>query len=116
MKNLLVFTTLVLMILPVFQSCITIPRGAVTVKSFDLEKYLGKWYEVARNGFPFERNLDNTTANYSRNSDGSIKVDNQGFNCVTGEWKQAIGKAKPSGLPDEAKLKVSFFGPFLLSL
>ena len=95
-----------------FGSCTTIPKGAVAVKPFDIEKYLGKWYEIARMDFRFERDLNNVTANYSRNDNGTIKVDNRGYNYVEKEWKQAIGKAKPAGQPDEARLKVSFFGPF----
>lgn len=93
-------------------SCSTIPKGAVAVSPFDKNKYLGKWYEIARMDFRFERNLDNTTANYSLNPDGSIKVDNRGYNYKTKEWKQAIGKAKFRGSDTVAALKVSFFGPF----
>jgi apolipoprotein D and lipocalin family protein len=93
-------------------SCSTIPKGAIAVKPFDKEKYLGKWYEIARMDFRFERNLNNTTANYSVNTDGSIKVDNRGFNYKTKQWKQAIGKAKFVGANDIAMLKVSFWGPF----
>lgn len=93
-------------------SCATIPKGAVAVKPFVKERYLGKWYEVARKDFRFERNLNNTTAEYSLNNDGTIKVDNKGYNTVTGEWKQAIGKAKFVGDENTAMLKVSFFGPF----
>lgn len=96
----------------VFNSCANIPKGAVAVKPFDSGKYLGKWYEIARMDFRFERDMNNTTANYSMNRDGSIKVDNRGFNYKTKEWKQAIGKAKFVNEPNEAKLKVSFFGPF----
>ena len=96
----------------VFNSCANIPEGAIAVKNFDANKYLGKWYEIARMDFRFERNLNNTTANYSFNNDGSIKVENRGFNYITNEWKQAIGKAKFVDSPDEARLKVSFFGPF----
>lgn len=95
-----------------FNSCANIPEGAVAVKPFDSGKYFGKWYEIARMDFRFERDLNNTTANYSLNDDGSIKVDNRGFNYKTNQWKQAIGKAKFVGVPDEARLKVSFFGPF----
>jgi apolipoprotein D and lipocalin family protein len=95
-----------------FNSCSNIPKGAIAVKPFDKEKYLGKWYEIARMDFRFERNLNNTTANYSTNNDGSIKVDNRGYNYKTMEWKQAIGKAKFIGEDNEARLKVSFFGPF----
>jgi len=88
------------------------PKDIKTVKPFYLEKYLGKWYEIARLDFRFERNMNNVMANYSVNPDGTIKVDNRGYNYKTKEWKQAVGKAKMVGEPDEAKLKVSFFGPF----
>lgn len=93
-------------------SCATIPKGAVAVKPFDKEKYLGKWYEIARKDFKFERNLSNTTAEYSLNENRTIKVNNQGYNTIKGEWKQAIGKAKFVGEENTAMLKVSFFGPF----
>jgi lipocalin len=55
---------------------------------------------------------DNTTAQYSINPDGSIKVLNQGYNYVKKEWDSAEGKAKFIGSESEARLKVSFFGPF----
>lgn len=95
-----------------FQSCASIPEGAEAIRPFDTGKYLGTWYEVARLDFRFERNLDNTTANYSLNADGSIKVDNRGYDGVKRRWKQAIGKAKFRDATDVAELKVSFFGPF----
>ena len=95
-----------------FNSCTTIPKGAVAVTPFDKEKYLGKWYEIARLDFRFERNLNNTTAEYSVNANGTIKVDNRGYNYKTKEWKQAVGKAKFVGDQNVAMLKVSFFGPF----
>jgi apolipoprotein D and lipocalin family protein len=95
-----------------FSSCSTIPKGATAVAPFDKKKYLGKWYEIARMDFRFERDLNNTTANYSVNEDNSIKVDNRGYNYKTMQWKQAIGKAKFVGEQNVAMLKVSFFGPF----
>lgn len=110
-RNLL-YSLIILVIMFGFYSCSTIPKNAVAVKSFDKEKYLGKWYEIARLDFKFERNMDNTTAEYSLNEDGSIKVDNQGYNTKKKEWAQAIGKAKFVGDEDNAMLKVSFFGPF----
>jgi len=99
----------------IFYSCLTIPKGASAVKQFNVEKYLGQWYEIARMDFKFERNLNNTTANYSVNKDGSIKVDNRGYNYKIKEWKQATGKARFIGEHDVARLKVSFFGPFYAS-
>ncbi|CAN5140161.1 lipocalin family protein [soil metagenome] len=93
-------------------SCSTIPKGAVPVTTFDKTKYLGKWYEIARFDFVFERNLNNTTAEYSLNNDGTIKVVNRGYNVKKKVWKQATGKAKFVKDENVAMLKVSFFGPF----
>ena len=113
MKNRsLLGSQLVLVVIFGFYSCGTIPKNAVAVKSFDKEKYLGKWYEIARLDFIFERNMDNTTAAYSLNENGSIKVNNKGYNTKKGKWAQAIGKAKFVGDESVAMLKVSFFGPF----
>lgn len=93
-------------------SCQSIPKGASVVAPFDLSKYLGTWYEIARIDFKFEENLNNTTANYSLNPDGTVKVTNRGFNYVEEEWEEAIGKAKFRDSDEEGALKVSFFGPF----
>lgn len=96
-----------------FWSCSNnIPEGAIAVKPFYKEKYLGKWYEIARLDFKYEKDLDNTTAEYSMNDDGTIKVVNQGYNTKKEEWTEAIGKAKFVGEENIAMLKVSFFGPF----
>jgi apolipoprotein D and lipocalin family protein len=96
-------------------SCSTIPRKAIPVEPFNKDKYLGKWYEIARMDFRFEKNLNNVTAEYSNNPDGTIKVVNQGYDYVKKEWKKAVGKAKFRESPSIAKLKVSFFGPFYSS-
>lgn len=93
-------------------SCSTIPQNAVAVKPFNKEKYLGKWYEIARLDFKFEKDLNNTTAEYSLREDGKIKVVNKGYNTKKEKWSQAIGKAKFVGNENIAMLKVSFFGPF----
>lgn len=90
----------------------TIPKGAQAVTPFSAQKYLGTWYEIARFDFYFERGLNKTTANYSMNKDGSIKVVNRGYDAAKGKWKEATGKAKFVGADDVAMLKVSFFGPF----
>jgi apolipoprotein D and lipocalin family protein len=93
-------------------SCSTIPKGTTAVHQFDIKKYLGKWYEIARLDFKFERNLNNTTAEYSVNSNGTIRVINKGYNVKTQKWQTATGKAKFVKEEDIAMLKVSFFGPF----
>ncbi len=99
-------------ILGLLSSCVTVPKGVKPVDSFKVDKYLGKWYEIARLDMRFERNLNNVTAEYSLKKDGTIKVDNQGYDVVKGKWKQSIGKAKFLNDKNQGSLKVSFFGPF----
>lgn len=82
------------------------------VHSFEPEKYLGKWYEIARLDNCFERNLNNTTAHYSLNQNGTLKVVNKGYNYVNHEHKESIGVARFIGPSDIGALEVSFFGPF----
>jgi apolipoprotein D and lipocalin family protein len=93
-------------------SCTSIPKGATAVINFHKEKYLGKWYEIARLDFKYERNLNNTTAEYSLNDNGTIGVINKGYNTKKDKWEQATGKAKFVRSDTIAMLKVSFFGPF----
>ena len=91
----------------------SMPKGARPVQPFDITRFLGKWYEIARLDYRYERNLKHVTAEYSLNKDGSIKVNNQGLNYKTGKWEQSVGKAKFACSPrDKGALKVSFFGPF----
>jgi apolipoprotein D and lipocalin family protein len=108
----LIFLLITIVIMIGLSCCSTIPEGVTAVKSFDKARYLGKWYEIARIDFKYEKDLDNTTAEYSLNPNGTIKVDNKGYNTKKGEWKQAIGKAKFVGDDSIAMIKVSFFGPF----
>lgn len=95
-----------------FGSCSTIPPGVKAVTSFEKERYLGMWYEIARFDIRFERNLNNVTATYSLNDDGTIRVYNRGYNYLKNSWQDITGRAKFVGDPTVAMLKVSFFGPF----
>lgn len=101
-----------LLVVAIVSACETIPSGVEAVSGFDKANYLGKWYEIARLDFRFEKNMINTTANYSLNEDGTIKVLNKGYDTLSGEWGEAEGKAKFVGADSVAMLKVSFFGPF----
>ena len=101
-----------LIIITMLHSCATIPEGVSAVQPFNKTKYLGKWYEIARLDFKFEKHLINTTAEYSLNYNGSIKVVNKGFDTTKNKWKTATGKAKFIKDDNVAMLKVSFFGPF----
>jgi len=80
------------------------------VKELELEKYLGKWYELARYDHRFERGLEGVSATYSMRKDGKIKVLNAGYKgSLDGKRSEAVGKAKIPDPSEPAKLKVSFF-------
>jgi len=93
-------------------SCVTQPKTVDTIGGFEKERYFGKWYEIARFDFAFEKNLNNTTAEYALRKDGKIDVVNKGYNYVTKKWQTAKGKARFKGDVTRAELEVSFFGPF----
>ncbi len=90
----------------------SIPEGAEAVQDFNAEKYLGKWFEIARLDFRHEKNLNNVTADYSLKPDGSVKVVNRGYNYKKNEWEEAIGEARFVNEKTEGRLKVTFFKPF----
>ena len=93
-------------------ACTGTPDGVTVVSGFDLNRYLGTWYEIARLDHRFERGLSAVTANYSLRDDGGVHVVNRGLKDKSGEWDEAIGKAYFVGASDIGQLKVSFFGPF----
>ncbi len=90
----------------------TPPDGMTAVTPFDIQRYVGKWYEIARLDHSFERGLSDVSATYRQQDDGSVEVLNRGFDSKRGEWRQAVGHALFTGEPTRASLKVSFFGPF----
>ena len=99
-------------IIILFNSCASIPQKAKPVENFEVNRYLGTWYEVARFDFRFEKDLDNTSANYTLDKKGNVIVLNSGYNFVKKKWSKADGLAKFRGDKNIAALKVSFFGPF----
>ncbi|QTL34349.1 lipocalin family protein [Pseudoalteromonas viridis] len=105
-------TLLIIMMTLVLSSCLGMPQGVQPVGNFELNRYLGKWYEIARLDHSFERGLSKVTAQYSMRDDGGVKVINRGFNAEENQWREAEGKAFFVNQDDEAYLKVSFFGPF----
>jgi apolipoprotein D and lipocalin family protein len=81
-----------------------------TVKELDINKYMGKWYEIARLPNSFEKNLVGVTADYSHLKEGRFNVVNKGYKAnLNGKLKTAKGKAKIPDLNEPGKLKVSFF-------
>lgn len=94
--------------LPMLSAAQDVQYDNSPVSQFDLSKYLGTWYEIARFDHSFERGMDNVIAEYLLRDDGKIDVVNSGWK--NGKFKVADGKAKqPDPLSDPAQLEVSFF-------
>lgn len=107
MKKLLLISSFLFL-----NACVGMPETVKPVKEFDVSKYLGTWYEIARLNHPFEKGLNQVSANYSLRDDGGVSVKNRGFSTKKNKWQDAEGKAYFVDKTDEGHLKVSFFGPF----
>jgi apolipoprotein D and lipocalin family protein len=78
----------------------------------DLNRYTGKWYEIARYPNRFQRDCDgNVTASYTLRSDGKIRVVNE-CRKQDGRRKSAVGTARVVDRATNSRLKVTFFWPF----
>ena len=96
----------------VLAGCLGMPEKVQPVTGFDLNRYLGQWYEIARLDHSFERGLTKVTAHYALREDGGVAVTNKGYEEKEGKWKEAEGKAYFVESSNQGYLKVSFFGPF----
>lgn len=103
---------LYLLLAALLTGCTGLPDGIQPVKDFELNRYLGTWYEIARLDHSFERGLTRVTAEYSLREDGGVKVVNRGYDAAKNQWKTAEGKARFTESSDLGYLQVSFFGPF----
>ncbi len=92
--------------------CLGMPKSVTPVTDFEINNYLGKWYEIARLDHSFERGLTQVSAEYRLQDDGGVQVINRGFSAEDNAWKEAEGKAYFVNETSEGYLKVSFFGPF----
>ena len=92
----------------VFSNCQAQVVDNIPVSNVNLQKYLGRWYELARYDHSFERGVEYATANYGMRPDGKIEVVNGGMK--KDKYKRSVGKAKLTSTP--GLLRVSFFGPF----
>ena len=95
--------------------CTGTPDNVEPVEGFELPRYLGEWYEIARFDHSFEEGLTEVTATYSMRDDGGVKVINRGYSKEEGTWDEAEGKAYFVESETTGHLKVSFFGPFYAS-
>ncbi len=96
----------------VIAGCTGVPTGLRPVTDFEPERYLGKWYEIARLDHRFEENLSNVSARYYRKDGGGIGVVNRGYNEKSDRWEEIEGTASFIKNNSVGSLKVSFFGPF----
>lgn len=92
--------------------CVGIPENVKPVDDFNVNAYMGRWYEIARLDHSFERGLTRITADYSPRDDGGVSVLNRGYSAKEKKWKQAEGRAYFVGAANHGYLRVSFFGPF----
>ena len=85
---------LLLAFLFIITACTGKPDGVVAIEEFELDRYLGTWYEIARLDHSFERGLNNITADYSVRDDGGVKVINRGFSKEDNDWQHLERKDK----------------------
>ena len=93
-------------------ACTGVPKGLEPVTGFDVNRYAGRWYEIARLDHSFERGLSRVSATYTIMENGRLQVVNRGFDTKKGKWKTIAGRAAFTGNASVGSLKVSFFGPF----
>ena len=103
---------LLLLLSLLFSACAPMPESIEPVTGFEVDRYQGRWYEIARLDHRFERGLEQVTATYFPNDDSTLRVVNRGFSIRSNEWEDAVGKARFAGDRSVAALEVSFFGFF----
>ncbi len=106
------YPLLSLLLIVFLGGCVSLPANIRPVDGFEIDRYLGRWYEIARLDHSFERGLSHVTADYSLRDDGGVKVINRGYDNTRGQWQEAEGRAYFVDKQDQGFLKVSFFGPF----
>lgn len=78
-----------------------------TTPTLDIQRFMGRWYEIARYEHRFEKGMTHVSATYTLSGNGKIEVLNEGLK--EGKHKQIKGRAKQPNPQDPGKLKVSFF-------
>ncbi|STS79581.1 outer membrane lipoprotein Blc [Klebsiella pneumoniae] len=110
MRILPIITAIAVSFLSVACSTPRPPPGVTVVSPFDVQRYLGTWYEIARFDHPFESGLEKVTIAWHPRVDGGLDVVNKGYNPDRGMWQKTDGVAYFTGEPSRAALKISFFG------
>src|SRR4030042_1592161 len=89
MRDNIVKSAVILLIPFILAGCSTIPSGVEAVRGFDVGRYQGRWYEIARLDHSFERGLSNVSATYVLRGDGGVDGLNRGFDERKGRWREA---------------------------
>lgn len=92
--------------------CAQTTRHIPAVEPFDIERYVGTWYEIARLPHSFEEGLTHVTAQYTLTPQGTVLVVNRGYDPEKNEWRTARAKAKLTSKENRGELRVTFFWPF----
>lgn len=110
MKLKILKVTFIFYILTIFISC-SPKKNLSHMTDFDVNKYLGKWYEIGRINFTYERNMNNISSEFFFDENKKLQVINRGYNYVQHQWKKVQGKIRDAN-SHEGVLEVSFFFPF----
>ncbi len=92
-----------------------VPDGVRPVEPFDLQRYLGRWYEIARIDHAYEAGLSDTSADYRLRPDGRVQMVNRGFDLRRSRWREARAVAAPAGEREIGHLQVSLVWPLRTS-
>jgi apolipoprotein D and lipocalin family protein len=99
------------MLLVVLAGCGGVPQGLQPVQHFDLHRFAGHWYEIARLDHRYERGLIRVSIDYRALPDDRVEVVNRGYDLIRREWRSDRGIASFQGSHTQASLEVSFLGP-----
>jgi apolipoprotein D and lipocalin family protein len=111
LRGAVAFSLFILFSSLLFVGCGPNTKHIPVVSPFEVERYEGKWYEIARLPHSFENGLSNVTATYTQ-EDGYIEVINRGYHDKKEKWKEARAKGKVKGDGNSGDLSVTFFWPF----
>lgn len=82
------------------------------VSDFDVSRFVGDWYEIARMERGLGKPLTRSRMEYTLQSDGDLRITSRGFHVASNRWVEATGLARFVGSPNFGAMKASFFGPF----
>lgn len=88
------------------------PPSVPVVQNFDVSRYAGPWYVLARIDHPSEAGLIQTGVYYRSNEDGSLSMVQRGLDPASGQWVKREGLALPARSPHEGAMKLSAQGAF----